>query len=284
MELPANYWPDNDFVSKLFENVDISINHEFVTHKANQLDYAITNHFFNKIAYDDSYMNSTMDSNGTFEPLDLDSTELTSNGRKLNRTSNGIPFTKEVEHEGEVYLQPWFQYIFSVPINTGLARTTDCLPSNIPLVIRFHRAATSFAVIRVSKNLQYELKSNRATKASVEYTYNEDVIPIKNPVLSLYYAFSSELEQSMSRIRSSKIEIPFYDYTARRTVLDGGLSNYDLNLLQGKMPKFIIFALSTLERLNGNPELSLTKFVQGELESFDLILGMYKNFKNLKNI
>jgi len=69
IELPANYWPDNDVVAKLFENVDVSLNHECVTHKSNQLDYAITSHFFQKVAYDDSYINSTMDANVSFDHL-----------------------------------------------------------------------------------------------------------------------------------------------------------------------------------------------------------------------
>jgi len=288
IELPANYWPDNDVVSKLFENVDISLNHECVTRKSNQLDYAITNHFFQKVAYDDSYIASTMDANGSFDPLyviqnllffyktifysNVDSTEIEAK-RVSSRTSNGIRFFKEVDHEGKVYLQPWVKYIFSVTINTGLARTTDCLPSNLPIVIRFHRAAANFSILRASNTLEHILKSDKNTKVEVPYTYAEDVVPILNPVLALYYAYSNELEQKMSRIKSSKIEIPFYDYATRRTVLDGGLSNYDVNLLQGDLPKYIIFALSSLERLNGSETLSLTKFVQGQLESFDLVLG-----------
>jgi len=49
--------------------------------------------------------------------------------------------------------------------------------------------------------------------------------------------------------------------------------NFELNLLQGRLPKYIIFALSSLERLSGTETLSLTKFVQGQLDSFDLMLG-----------
>ena len=203
---------------------------------------------------------------------DIDSNEIDAK-RVMTRTRNGIHFFKEIQHEGETYLQPWIKYIFSVPINTGLARTTDCLPSNIPVVIRFNRAAANFAILRASTTLEHTLKSDRTTKVEVPYTYSEDVIPISNPVLALYYAYSLELEQKMSRIKSSKIEIPFYDYVTRRTVLDGGLSNYDINLVQGALPKYIIFALSSLARLNGSETLSLTKFVQGDLESFDLVLG-----------
>jgi len=188
------------------------------------------------------------------------------------RDALSTEFFTEIDHEGELYLMPWRRYYFSVPLNTGLARTTDCLPSNIPVRLRFQRAPASYALIKISETITIKKKSDTKVTAELEYTYNEGVIPIVNPVMSLYYAYSGELEQSMSRIRSSKIEIPFYDYVTRRTVLDGGLSNYDVNLVQGDLPKYIVFALSDLERLNGSDKKSLTQFSQGELDSFDLIL------------
>jgi len=199
---------------------------------------------------------------------DLDKDQMKSS---YARDALSTELFSEIEHEGETYLMPWRRYYFSVPLNTGLARTTDCLPSNIPVRLRFQRAPASYALIKISDKITIKQKSDTKVTAEIDYTYNESVIPILNPVMSLYYAYSGELEQSMSRIRTSKIEIPFYDYVTRRTVLDGGLSNYDVNLVQGDLPKYIIFALSDLERLNGSETLSLTKFVQGELESFDLI-------------
>jgi len=69
IDIPENYWPDNDIVAKLFENLDVSLNHEVVTHKSTSLDYAVSNRFWNKVTFDDSYVASTMDSNGIFDPM-----------------------------------------------------------------------------------------------------------------------------------------------------------------------------------------------------------------------
>ena len=69
LEVPANYWLDNDCVSKLFENIEIIVNHEAVTHKSSALDYAMTNHFLTKVSFDDSYVASSMDTNGLFDPM-----------------------------------------------------------------------------------------------------------------------------------------------------------------------------------------------------------------------
>ena len=183
-------------------------------------------------------------------------------------------FTKEVQHNSKTYLQPWRRYYFSVPLNHGLARSTDCLPAEVPTQICFHRAPASFALIKLTNEIELKLKSDQSQKENVVFTYDENVIPINNPVLSAYYAYSNELDQSMSKVRLYNLEIPFLDYVVRRTVLDSGLSQYDVSLMQGKLPKYLMMGLTSLDRLSGDETLSMTKFTQNELTSFDLKLGM----------
>ena len=117
------------------------------------------------------------------------------------------------------------------------------------------------------------IKKGTREKEVVELNYSENIIPIKNPVLYAYYAYSTELEQTMSKIRLYNFEIPFLDYVVRRTVLDSGLSEYDITLIQGKQPKYMMFGLSSLPRISGSDELALNNFTQGDMNTFDLILG-----------
>ena len=201
---------------------------------------------------------------------------MVANKAKIRRELLSELFTKEVQHNSKTYLQPWRRYHFSVPLNHGLARTTDCLPADIPIQIRFHRAPASFALMKMSNEIELRLKSDQAQKVNVVLNFEESVIPIVNPVLSAYYAYSNELEQMMSKVRLYNLEIPFLDYVVRRTVLDSGLSQYDVTLMQGRMPKYVIMGLTTLERLSGNEGLSITKFTQNDLISFDIKLGLYE--------
>ena len=126
--------------------------------------------------------------------------------------------------------------------------------------------------MKVKDTITLTLKSDEKTTADVPYNYEENVIPLKNPVLHAYYAYGPELERSMSRIQSYNFELPFLNYAVRRTILDSGLSEFDINLVQGQQPKFIVFGFSTLERISGRDTLSLTRFVQGDLKKFDLVL------------
>ena len=69
VEIPDNYLFDNDAISKMIENVEITISHETVSRKSTAYDYALSNFFFNKLAFDDSYCSASMDTNGIWDPL-----------------------------------------------------------------------------------------------------------------------------------------------------------------------------------------------------------------------
>ena len=64
MDIPANYMPDNQFGHKLFESVELSINHEQVSRKSTALDYSISEFFFQKVMFDDTYINTSLDVSG----------------------------------------------------------------------------------------------------------------------------------------------------------------------------------------------------------------------------
>ena len=216
-------------------------------------------------------MSSTMDTNGIFDTMAYDSSELKTVESKLKRRSYGETFYKEVTVSDIIYIVPFKQYHFSVPVNHGLCRTTDCLPADTTVSIRFRRAPSSFSVLKLEDTVVSKVKSDES-EVNLPMSYNKSVIEIINPVLNVYYAYSTELEQTMSRIKSSSIEIGFMDYVARQTILDTGLSSYDINLLQGSLPRYVFFAISDLPRLNGQETTSLTRFVQGDLDSFNLVL------------
>jgi hypothetical protein len=105
----------------------------------------------------------------------------------------------------------------------------------------------------------------------IPYEYTESVIPMINPVLNAYYAYSPELENSMNKSLYDK-KINFLDYQARRDVLDAGLSDFTIDLRNGKFPLYLFIVFSTLDRISGSEKLSLTKFEQHGLSSIDILV------------
>ena len=204
VELPANYIPDNQFGHKLFESLELSINHEQISRKSTALDYAVSENFFQKALYDDSYVLSSMDVAGTYDNGNDDVGDSTFS----KRLGYGENFVKDMVHNNTTYKIPWRRWYIIMNINHGLARTPDCLPANVAVNFRFHRANAECSILKIADTLKVvSAEDNSEHTLPVEYT--ETVVPIINPFLSAYYAFSSELETIMSRVRNTNMEIPF---------------------------------------------------------------------------
>ena len=111
-------------------------------------------------------------------------------------------------HDGELYQFPFRRFYLIMNINHGLARTTDCLPANMAVNLRFHRANSECALLKIDEDVVIK-KVSDGSKISVPVQYSENVIPLKNPLLNAFYAFSPELETVMARVTSKNLEINF---------------------------------------------------------------------------
>ena len=189
----------------MFECLELSANHEQISRKSTALDYSVSEYFFQKVSYDDSYVLSSMDISGTYDNGNYDVSDAT---RLATRLSYGENFTKTLTHKEETYRVPWRRWYLIMNLNHGLARTPDCLPANIAVNFRFQRASAECSYLKIAENLDV-VKISDNTKHSLPVNYTETVVPIINPRLSAYYAYSSELESSLSRVTSRNLEIPF---------------------------------------------------------------------------
>ena len=185
----------------------------------------------------------------------------------------------EVTVNGEVYDMHFKKYSFISTINHGLARQFGVLPAEIPFRIKFHRAPAGFVLLKIGKTVAAKKKSDPNNMVQVPFTYDERVVPILNPVLKCFYAYSPALSQKMGKISSYAFELDFMHYECRQSIFDTALSEYTINLGQGPLPKYIIFALSTVERSRGNELQSVTHFEQLGITQFDLLLSKFIEIK-----
>ena len=176
---------------------------------------------------------------------------------------------------GETYNIHYRKYSFISTINHGLARQFGVLPAEIPFRIKFHRAPSGFLLLQTGKTVAAKKKSDPSKVVQLPFTYDERVIPILNPVLKCFYAYSPALSQKMGKIASYAFELDFMHYECRQSIFDTALSEYKINLGQGPLPKYIIFALSSVKRSRGNDLQSVTHFEQLGITEFDLLLSKY---------
>ena len=212
-----------------------------------------------------------MDCQGIFDTREIDSASLKSGN--LARDRHSTPVNKVIRIGEIEYVVPFRSYRLFGSINHGLCRSTDVLPSDLPIQIRFHRAPYTFGLMRIADTVDaYRKEDSNKTIEKLQFSFPELVVPIINPVLNCHYSFSPELERTMSRISSYAFETKYMDYEVRRHVLDTGLQEYTLNLFQGPLPRFIVCGLSTMTRAQGDETLSLTRFEQYNLDRLDFTL------------
>ena len=173
----------------------------------------------------------------------------------LSRYTEAETFFKEYNYNDKTYLVPWRKYYLTVPINHGLARQSQALPPDVPVTMRFHRASSSCLLIKAIGTVTSTEKGTQNTE-DIPFTYPDTVIPIMNPVLSAFMAYSSEMDRTHSRNQIYSTRISYLDYQARRSVLAGGLTEYTVTLSHSKFPKYLFLGLSNLDRLAGSDSLS----------------------------
>ena len=209
---------------------------------------------------------------------DYDSSELNAARIKV-RNLHADDVWKEEIVNGEAYNIHYRKYSFISTINHGLARQFGVLPAEIPFRIKFHRAPSGFLLLKTGKTVAARKKSDPSNVVQLPFTYDERVVPILNPVLKCFYAYSPALSQKMGKISSYAFELDFMHYECRQSIFDTALSEYTINLGQGPLPKYIIFALSTVERSRGNELQSVTHFEQLGITQFDLLLSKFIEIK-----
>lgn len=190
-----------------------------------------------------------------------------------NRTQFTETIIKEILLNGETYLVPYNKYNFVSTINHGLARQFGVLPAEIPFRIKFHRAPSGFLLLKIRDKVKAKKKSDQSTIIDLDFSFPENVIPIVNPILRCFYAYSPMLSQKMSKISSYAFELGFWHYDCRQFIFDTALNEYKVPLGQGPLPQYIIFTLSTVNRSRGDESLSLTHFEQLNMIEFDLMLS-----------
>ena len=277
IEIPNNYILDNDVFAKMIETTEIVVNHESITRKSTPLDNSVTNAIFNKLTLEAGLLNTSLATHGIFSARDVDIDQIKPSDVST-RDKNATAIIKEITIDDQIYLVPYKQYYFVANINHGIAREFSVLPAEIPYRFRFHRARSEYLLLKKSPTVQAATKDEPNKKIELNFSYPETVVPFINPVLRCYYAYSSALSATMSRISTRPFELSFKHYDCKQQILDTALEEYVIPLGQGPLPQYIAFALSSLERTRGNDNESLTRFMPYDLTQFDLMLSKSLTF------
>ena len=259
VEIPEEFVPSNYFAATLFQNLEVYINHELVSHKSSDSDYFLSDFFFKKEAFNAPYDEAALITEGYFEDNDHDSDSYHRSGTATQAaTLYKNIFRKSAVSETRENVT-YYRYYFCCTINHGLAKQDKPLPAGIPITLTFNRTKASKSLLQIVPQ--------RGGKA---YKYEFDTVPIINPVLDAYFVESKKAEQFYSKVDLYDIRIPFLDYSIRRELLNEGIAEHRIKLFEGPLPSVVLFAFQKPERFDGNFDLSPLRFERNTLQSFEL--------------
>jgi len=197
VELPETVVPDNGFVDKCFDGMNIEIQQDLVTSKNADSESAITGYFWRKSMFDQNYLDSTMSLVGCFDIHNVDSTILKKTPQIIaGRRLNAKKFFKKIEIGEVTYNTIWYRYEFISPLNHGLAREPCCLPANLEICLKLYRAPSSAAVMKIAD----QITCDDGTK--IDYDFSDSFIELRRPRLCAMFLRSEKLDAKMAKYRS----------------------------------------------------------------------------------
>ena len=268
VDLPETVVPDNGFVDKLFDGMNIEIQQDLVTSKNADSESAISGHFWRKSMFDQNYLDSTMGLVGCYDIHNVDSRILVKSPEIIAvRRLNATKFFKRIEIGETTYKTVWYRYEFISPLNHGLAREPCCLPDNLEISIKLYRAPSSAAVMKIAD----KITCDNGTK--IDYDFSDSFIELRRPRLCAMFLRSEKLDAKMAKYRSYDFECNFYDYPIRYNILDSGESEFLVNLSRGAFPKYIFLAVRPMNEDSPKMEKCVTNFKRHDLESLTVLVN-----------
>jgi hypothetical protein len=238
-----NIKPQNFFGAKQFSSVEIRIN---VTQKACSNEFFLGQYFQYLSNYASDYMTSAFRPSGIFDCVQATTSELTS----LSETQK-TEF--KTSREGITNSQ---EYEIMMNIDTSIFGSNDLLPSNTPIDISFERASAELSSVLLSDTL---------------------VSPGVNKLKDVYLIVPIVRDENMFQLErnaiSKPIKIQYDDYVIKRFNIPTGSSTVMLNnILTGKLPPKLFWAIQTADSYTGSLKSSSTRFCRHNLNTSNLFI------------
>ena len=223
VDLPETVVPENFFATKLFEYLEVSVNHTIVSSKSSDNDYALTNYFLTRMNWDENSLKTTGSLEGYWDNENYDAAHFTLKNISGNSPRPENPFSEQrhelaekVKKDGKNY----FRYYFVTKINTGLALSPQPLPKNVPIKLTFVRADAK--------------KSLLSTNSDNKDPMSERVLELMNPTLHASFLQSEHYDRKYANHRISRVSFPFLDCKIHRELLLNGVDQFKLKIAEGK--------------------------------------------------
>ena len=217
VDVPVEFIPQNFFASKLFEFVEVRVNHMTVSAKSSDNDYFLTDYFTTRMNYDGLSLKTTGALEGYFGPENVDSSIVIADEKYQQERQQ---FCSDITRDGNQYKR----YHIIMKLNIGLAMTAKPLPKEVLLKLIFYRNTPNKSLLQVGQT---------------------DVTPkleLINPILHASFIESQYYDSKLALRKIPKIRFPYIERTIRRELLLDGIDQFKIKLAEGNLNSIFIKA------------------------------------------
>ena len=241
--------PQNWFAAKQFSSVEVKLNDESVSRRSMPQEYALSTYINSIVNYSHGLTKSGCRSIGVFDNTNLHTTLIEAMVKKGTWTR----YCRDRKSVNDT-----FAYEIIMPIDNTLFYSDNLLPSGQKWSLSFERAETKFSTL--------------VTAADADVSSVPKVLPLDDVYLMIPYTADEKMKRRESNWIHKPIPINYDKYQLQRYTLESG-SNYVRipNIINGKLPKVLLFGIMTDESYFGSFKESSTLFKRHELVEIDLL-------------
>ena len=247
----ASLIPQNWFGAKQFSSVEVKLNDESVTRRSMANEYALSAYINSLLSYSKGTMQTGLKTLGIFDEINLQTTQIAAMIRN---------------HTWDTYLRRrkavnnTFKYEIIMPIDNTIFYSDDLLPSGQRWSLSFERAETQYSTL--------------LTVAGTVTSKVDKVLALEDVYLMIPYVNDEKTNQLESNWIEKPISIGYDNYQMQRFTLESGTANIRLsNIINGKLPKLLLYGIMEESAYMGSFTECSTKFGKHNLTEIDMLLN-----------
>ena len=237
--------------AKQFSSVEVKLNDESVSRRSMPHEYALSAYFNTLLTFSKGTMRTGLKTFGIFDDINLDSTQI-DHLVKIDQWGLRKRIRKGVGNT--------FEYEIIMPIDNTLFYSDDLLPSGQRWTLSFERAETKYSTL--------------VTVPSTTMTSVEKVLDLEDVYLMIPYVNDDKMNKKEADSIEKPISVEYDNYHIQRFALDSGGKNIRLsNIINGKLPKLLLYGIMNESAYMGSFEESSTNFERHNLTEIDMLVN-----------
>ena len=247
----ANLVPQNWFGAKQFSSLEVKLNDESVSRRSMPNEYALSAYMNTILAYSKGTMQTGLKTLGIFDETNL-------NTETIEAMVSAHTWAGYKRHRKSVH--DTFTYEIVMPIDNTLFYSDDLLPSGQRWSLSFERAETKYSTL--------------ISSSSTDISSVTKVLDLEDVYLMIPYVNDEKMNQLQSNWIEKPISVGYDSYQLQRFTLEDGSSNVRLsNIINGKLPKLMLYGIMKESAYMGSFTDSCTGFHRHGLTEIDMLLN-----------